>query len=89
MPHKPFVIAVLVVASVGVSGCSSTNSSWLVDKLTDLPEWAGGLPPGAPPRPGTPEYDDYEKKLRGAAVVPVDQRGLLPQPAEISNKALY
>jgi len=23
------------------------------------PHWAGGLPEGAPPRPGTPGYDDY------------------------------
>jgi hypothetical protein len=23
------------------------------------PHWAGGLPEGTPPRPGTPGYDDY------------------------------
>jgi len=23
------------------------------------PHWAGGLPTGVPPRPGTPGYDDY------------------------------
>ena len=23
------------------------------------PHWAGGLPAGTPPRPGTPGYDDY------------------------------
>jgi hypothetical protein len=23
------------------------------------PHWAGGLPGGVPPRPGTPGYDDY------------------------------
>jgi len=23
------------------------------------PHWAGGLPEGIPPRPGTPGYDDY------------------------------
>jgi hypothetical protein len=23
------------------------------------PHWAGGLPAGVPPRPGTPSYDDY------------------------------
>jgi hypothetical protein len=89
MPRKPLSIVVIVAASAVLGGCSSTNSSWLVDKFTDLPEWAGGLPPGAPPRPGTPEYDDYAKKLQGAAVVPSNQRGLLPQPAEISTKALY
>jgi hypothetical protein len=26
-----------------------------------IPEWAGGLPKGVPPRPGTPEYEVYRK----------------------------
>ncbi len=47
------------------------------------------MPPGAPPRPGTAEYDDYVRKLEGAAVVPTSQRDLLPQPPDISSKALY
>ena len=89
MPRQLFAIVVLVVASVALSGCSSTNSSWLVDQLGNIPEWAGEIPAGAPPRPGTPEYDEYTKKLEGAAVVPANQRGLLPQPPEISTKALY
>jgi hypothetical protein len=82
-------IAMIMVASVVLSGCSSMSSGWLVDQLADLPEWAGGMPKGVPPRPGTPEYDDYAKKLQGASVVPASQRDLLPRPAEISSKALY
>jgi hypothetical protein len=89
MPRKPLSIVVIVVASVVLGGCSSTNSDWLVDRLADLPEWAGGMPKGVPPRPGTAEYDDYAKKLESAAVVPPNQRGLLPQAPEVSSKALY
>jgi len=29
----------------------------------NLPAWAGGLPPGTPPRPGTPGYDEYLKSI--------------------------
>ena len=89
MSRKLLSIVVIIGASVVLGGCSSTSSSWLVDKLAELPEWAGGMPKGAPPRPGTAEYDDYARKIEGAAVVPSNQRGLLPQPAEISTKALY
>jgi len=28
-----------------------------------LPHWAGGLPENAPPRPGTPEYLEFQQKL--------------------------
>ncbi len=31
--------------------------------MTDtLPQWAGGLPPDAPPRPGTAKYDEFMKE---------------------------
>jgi hypothetical protein len=32
-----------------------------------LPQWAGGLPKNAPPRPGTPEYDAYRQGLEAEA----------------------
>jgi hypothetical protein len=28
-----------------------------------IPEWAGGLPKGVPPRPGTPEYEAHRKGI--------------------------
>jgi len=28
-----------------------------------IPEWAGGLPKGVPPRRGTPEYEAYRKGI--------------------------
>jgi hypothetical protein len=27
--------------------------------MADMPPWLGGLPPGAPPRRGTPEYEAW------------------------------
>jgi hypothetical protein len=36
--------------------------------IADLvPHSMGGLPKNAPPRPGTPEYEDYRKKIEGQA----------------------
>ncbi len=37
----------------------------------NLPVWAGGLPEGTPPRPGSPGYDDYRNAIR---------RGAAPNP---------
>ena len=35
-----------------------------VGKFVDIiPEWAGGLPKGVPPRPGTPEYEAHRKGI--------------------------
>jgi len=37
-----------------------------------LPAWAGGLPPGVPPRPGTPEYEEYRQRLTHPPAAPAD-----------------
>jgi hypothetical protein len=41
------------------------NQSAQVSKMVIdmIPEWAGGLPKGVPPRPGTPEYEAYRKGI--------------------------
>ena len=52
----------LVLMSSALSGCGSI-SSFVSGGMADLiPAWAGGLPAGAPPRPGTPEYEAYVKQ---------------------------
>jgi len=45
-----------------LGGCGSI-SSFLAGSMGDLiPSWAGGLPADAPPRPGTPKYDEWVKQ---------------------------
>jgi hypothetical protein len=56
----------IIAAALFLSGCG-----WMVNNLpTVIPHWAGGEPAGAPPRPGTPAYDEYVKKLKGTASEP-------------------
>ena len=45
-----------------LGGCSSINEKLATGVSDTLPQWAGGLPPGVPPRRGTPEYDEYMKE---------------------------
>jgi len=44
------------------SGNRNASCASGTHKIVDMiPEWAGGLPKGVPPRPGTPEYEVYRK----------------------------
>ena len=55
------VLIVLMLMAPCLGGCGSI-SSFLAGGMADLiPAWAGGLPPDAPPRPGTAQYDEYMK----------------------------
>jgi hypothetical protein len=47
----------LVASSLG--GCGTING-YLANGMGDyIPHWAGGLPPDAPPRPGTAKYEEF------------------------------
>ncbi|HLH89436.1 MAG TPA: hypothetical protein VKX28_13370 [Xanthobacteraceae bacterium] len=52
----------VAVSGLMLSSCASPGSNFIGD---NLPEWAGGLPPDAPPRRGAPGYRDYIRKLSG------------------------
>jgi hypothetical protein len=39
-----------------------------------VPQWAGGLPADAPPRPGTAKYDEWMKERERQRMLPADQR---------------
>ena len=57
------IVSVIGVILGGVlpASCGSTGA-YIGD---NLPEWAGGLPKGTPPRPGTAEYDAYLRGIHG------------------------
>jgi hypothetical protein len=55
---------VVVIGAVfgGVLLASCSTGAFIGD---NLPEWAGGLPKGTPPRPGSPEYEAYLREVHG------------------------
>jgi hypothetical protein len=60
---KPTLIPLFLIASL-LAGCTTTGSN----PVADMPSWMGGLPAGAPPRPGTPAYDAWQaERAREAA----------------------
>jgi len=55
-----------------VSGCAGGPH------VADMPHWMGGLPPGAPPRPGTPQYDAWQAERAKEAARPKTGNTNLP-----------
>jgi hypothetical protein len=68
--------------AAGLSGCASMNEKASAAMGAYIPQWAGGLPADAPPRPGTPEYDAYMKERERLRLVPAAER---PQPQQQGN----
>ena len=50
-------------ACVVLSACATDPRPAVSGAVADsVPTWLGGMPKGVPPRPGTPEYDAWQKK---------------------------
>lgn len=74
-----FVGLVWVASSLG--GCGTING-YLANGAADyIPHWAGGLPPDAPPRPGTAKYEEFmreRERKRLEAAAPKEDAGRTP-----------
>ncbi|WP_128926830.1 hypothetical protein [Bradyrhizobium guangxiense] len=70
-----FRFALLVLAlAAGLSGCGTVNEKLSAGMGDYVPQWAGGLPADAPPRPGTPQYDAYMKERERKRLMPATDR---------------
>jgi hypothetical protein len=54
-------IVALCALGLSVSGCGQVNHSVSHLMADAVPQWAGGLPDGLPPRPGEPGYDEFNR----------------------------
>jgi hypothetical protein len=52
----------VAVAACALSGCGTINEKLAVGMGDYVPQWLGGLPADAPPRPGTAKYDEWMKE---------------------------
>jgi hypothetical protein len=83
------VVIAIALPACGLSGCGTINAK-LADGVGDyIPQWAGGLPPDAPPRPGTAKYDEYMKERELKRLEPaVTSEGATRAPPS-SSAAVY
>jgi len=79
--HHIATFLALALASVGLSGCGTINEKLAAGAGDFIPQWAGGLPADAPPRRGTPQYDEYMKAQERKRLQPAsDANAAAPAP---------
>jgi hypothetical protein len=71
--HLAILLAVALLAG-GLSACGTINEKLAAGLGDVIPQWAGGLPADAPPRPGTAKYDEFMKER--------ERKRLEPAPAK-------
>ncbi|ABE38822.1 conserved hypothetical protein [Rhodopseudomonas palustris BisB5] len=57
-----------------LTGCGTINEQLTVGLADFVPQWAGGLPANAPPRPGTAKYDAYMREQERLRNLPAAER---------------
>lgn len=75
--HLAVLLPLALLIACGLGGCGTINEK-LADGMGDfIPQWLGGLPADAPPRPGTPQYEEFmrerEKKRLEPAAAPKEE----------------
>jgi hypothetical protein len=83
MPTRARHISTLVALSLAgfaLSGCGTINEKLSAGMGDYIPQWAGGLPPDAPPRPGTAKYEEYMKERERQRLIPAAEREQQAKP---------
>lgn len=74
MSMRSHSLLLLVVLAAALSGCGTVNEKLSAGMGDYVPQWAGGLPSDAPPRPGTPQYEAYMKERERKRLLPAADR---------------
>jgi hypothetical protein len=66
------IVLAVALFACGLSGCGTVNEKLAAGLSDFIPQWAGGLPADAPPRPGTAKYDEFmrERELKRLEAAP-------------------
>jgi len=83
--HHIVTILALALAGFALANCASINEKLSSGMGDYIPQWAGGLPPDAPPRAGTSKYEEYMKERERKRLLPAAERGEETPPAASSG----
>jgi hypothetical protein len=57
----PLLVA-WALATFSLGGCGFINEKLAAGMSDAIPQWAGGMPADAPPRPGSAKYDEFMRE---------------------------
>jgi len=80
----PALLAAATLAGC-LTGCASINEKVGAGMGEYIPQWAGGLPADAPPRPGTAKYDEFMRERERRRLQPAAERDAPDQTASVSG----
>jgi hypothetical protein len=80
-PFRISTFIALALMACGLGGCGTINEKLTAGVADYVPQWAGGLPPDAPPRPGTAKYDEYQKEQERKRLEPAPPKEATVQPS--------
>jgi hypothetical protein len=83
--RQPAILFACALLAGTLSGCGTMNEKMSSAMGEYIPQWAGGLPADAPPRPGTPQYDAYMQERERQRLMPADQREKKPTKPDQSG----
>lgn len=72
--RQGLTLIVLVTLAAPLANCGSINEKLSSGMGDYVPQWAGGLPADAPPRPGTPAYDAWLRENERRRQMPAVER---------------
>jgi hypothetical protein len=82
-PRQLAILFAFALSAGALSGCGTVNEKLSAGMGDYIPQWAGGLPADAPPRPGTAKYDEFMRERERLRQMPAaDRPGAQQQPAE-------
>lgn len=64
------LLAAWALATLSLGGCGAINEKLAAGMSDAIPQWAGGLPADAPPRPGSEKYDEFMRERERTRLEP-------------------
>jgi hypothetical protein len=83
------VASAFALLASGLGACGTINEK-IADGAGDyIPQWLGGLPADAPPRPGTAKYDEYMKERERQRLTPKTDPAAAQQTPSAAPNAVH
>ena len=88
-PRKLVTLWSVALLSCGLGGCGTINEQLAAGLGDFVPQWAGGLPADAPPRPGTAQYDEFIRERERMRLEPALPKNEAVNVQSLSAEAVH